>query len=397
MGKFIVIGSGVSGSTAGLDLAERGHQVEMIEKDSMFGGKILEYCCKATDSCSRCGVCVGHTQVYNSLMHGNVMAKSGITIESASNDGKKVTLQCRQKNPSIDYKKCNGCDACVEACPEGCITKYHRGELVQYAIDYSKCRLHRGEACDKCVAACAQGAITGKSDSAGVTFTADGVLVATGHDPFDAEQKPRYSYGQAKNVFTGTEAEDILSRSYYLTKKDERIAFIQCVGSRDPVIGRNYCSGVCCAYAMRMARIVKYRNPEAEVTIYYIDLQNFDKNFTQFKQELVDLGVRFVRGVPFKVEELASGKLKLLIENMGDDEDTIVEHDAVVLSVGLGAAADSPKIAEQFGLSRDEFGFFTTVKDNVFVSGTCKEPLTIPSSIAAAKATALEMGKYKHE
>jgi heterodisulfide reductase subunit A len=245
--------------------------------------------------------------------------------------------------------------------------------------------------------ACAQGAITGKSDSAGVTFTADGVLVATGHDPFDAEQKPRYSYGQAKNVFTGTEAEDILSRSYYLTKKDESIAFIQCVGSRDPVIGRNYCSGVCCAYAMRMARIVKYRNPEAEVTIYYIDLQNFDKNFTQFKQELVDLGVRFVRGVPFKVEELASGKLKLLIENMGDDEDTIVEHDAVVLSVGLGAAADSPKIAEQFGLSRDEFGFFTTVKDNVFVSGTCKEPLTIPSSIAAAKATALEMGKYKHE
>jgi heterodisulfide reductase subunit A len=237
----------------------------------------------------------------------------------------------------------------------------------------------------------ANGPVTGE------TLTGDGALIATGHEPFNAERKPRYGYERLRKVFTGTEAEQLLNHQSYLTAPDENVAFIQCVGSRDPQIGRNYCSAVCCSYALRIAGMLKYRNPDASITIYYIDIQNFDKNFTRFKQQLVDMGVSFVRGLPFKVEELAGGALKLLREVPDGDGESIVEHDAVVLSVGLGPADEADALAEQFGLARDAFGFFETETPNVFVSGTCKAPMSIPESIASAKATALEMGKYAHE
>jgi heterodisulfide reductase subunit A len=143
---------------------------------------------------------------------------------------------------------------------------------------------------------------------------------------------------------------------------------------------------------MRLARVVKYRNPDTPVTIYYIDFQNFDKTFTLFKKSVEESGVRFVRGIPFNIEQSGSSeKLRLRIENM-NGEDTIVEHDVVVLSVGMGSAIESEKVAELFALTRDGFGFFSSPSPQVFVSGTCKEPLSIPDSMAASRAIAVEMG-----
>lgn len=401
MNKFLILGSGISGSTAGLELAELGHNVELVESGSLFGGKVLDYCCKATDECSKCGVCVAHTHIHNAVTHPSVHLTTGATVDSVTNTGNKVTLQIERKNPVIDYRTCTGCGECVDVCPQNCITEYRRGEIVQYGIDYNACLLHQGEECHACVNACPHGAVEAKGPATKLTLTGDGVLVATGHDPFPAAKKPRYGYERLRKVFTGVEAEQLLTHQDYLTAKDEDVAFIQCVGSRDPQIGRNYCSAVCCSYALRIARMLKYRNPDASVTIYYIDIQNFDKNFTRFRRQLVDMGVRFVRGVPFKVEELKSGRLKVLREDpdasSSGEGESIVEHDAVVLSIGLGPMENAEEVAEQFGLNRNAFGFFTSETQNVFVSGTCKAPMSIPESITAAKATALEMGKYAHE
>jgi heterodisulfide reductase subunit A len=397
MSKFLIVGSGITGCTAGFELAEQGHEVEIIESSSLIGGKVLDYCCKATDECSRCGVCVAHTHIHESLIHENVDLTTGASIESAENNGKKVTLQVVNKNPVINYKACIGCNQCVQACPEGCFTEYRRGEIVQYSIDYSKCRLHRGEECDICVSQCPTGAIEAAGATSKKTLSGDGILVATGHTPFDAALKPRYGYTRSEKVITGLEAEQRLRDQSYLAAPDEDVAFIQCVGSRDPQIDRNYCSSICCSYAMRLSRILKYRNPDSRVTIYYIDLQNFDKNFTLLKQQLIDLGVSFVRGLPFKVEELSSGKLKLLIEDMDEEQESEVFHDMVVLSVGLGPAEDASRTASLLGIGQNQFGFFDTSVENVFIAGTCKEPMSIPDSIASARATALEMGIYKHE
>ncbi len=395
MSKFLIIGSGISGCTAGYELAEMGHDVHITESAGEIGGKVLDYCCKATEECSRCGVCIAHTKLQQALKHRRIHFSAGTEIKDVAEKGNQISIDICSLNPSIDYKKCIDCGACVEACPGNCILRLSRAELVQYSVDYSRCVIRNGEVCTACADACPTDAIScgnGLKEEK-KKITADGILIATGHEPFDAVRKVRYGYGRLKNVITGAEAEEILSEQNYLGDPADSIAFIQCVGSRDPQIGRNYCSAVCCSYALRLARIIKHRSPEADVTIYYIDIQNFDKTFTVLREELINSGIRFVRGIPFSVEQVSNGKLKLLIEGV-NSEDSVTEHDMVVLSVGLGPASGAEKIAELFKIEQDEFGFFHE-RENVFVSGTCKEPQSIPESMASARAVALEMAAVK--
>jgi heterodisulfide reductase subunit A len=189
---------------------------------------------------------------------------------------------------------------------------------------------------------------------------------------------------------TGLEAEAALADSHHFGDPAERVAFIQCVGSRDPSIGRNFCSGVCCAYALRMARMLKYRNPKMQVTVYYIDLQNFDRQFNALLEEVTGLGVNLVRGLPFRVEEEADGSLAFTIETP-DGHGEKVHHDRAILSVGIDSRPDSSGVVDVIGLGTDEHGFLVSGRENVFTCGTCARPMSIPESMAAARETAHAM------
>lgn len=391
MGKYAIIGAGIGGCTAALELAGQGHEVALLESKPVIGGAVSDYACKATDECSRCGVCVALTHIFQAFQHQQVRTVLGASVNAVNKHEASLEFCITRKNPTIDYRTCTACDRCISVCPEGCITKIHRGELFQYHINYEKCRLHQGKACGLCAESCPQQAISAESPLTDMTFSSDAALIATGHAPYNAAQHVRFGYGRLENVMTGLEAEEILRRQTSLGYPSEDIAFIQCVGSRDPRIGRNYCSSVCCAYALRLARMIKYRHPETPVTIYYIDIQHFDKTFSLFRKSVEESGVRFVRGLPFLIDRAGNGKLKLHIENM-EGEDTIVEHDRVVLSVGMGPADDAAAFASLFDLQCDQFGFFTSsCLPNVFVSGTCQEPQSISESMAAARAIALDM------
>jgi len=392
MNTILIIGSGISGLSAADFLGSLGNNVVILEKEGSIGGKILSYCCKATDSCSRCGVCTAHEKLADTLKKKNVRIITGTDIKSVTNTGEKITIKAERKNPYIDQQKCLDCGACAEACPENCISVYRRGDAVQYIVDYSKCRLHKGQECDVCMKTCPADAIEGKAAVKPLTLTGSDAFIATGHTVFDAAKKPRYGYGRMPNVITGLELEEMLSRELDFPEDVSDVAFIQCVGSRDPVLGRNYCSSVCCAYALRMARVLKYRKPDIKVTVYYIDLQAFDKTFTRFKEELLSLGVQLIRGVPFRVDELESGKLRCMVEH-GNGDETIAEHDKVVLSVGMGPDLSSGEVAELFGLKQDEYGFLSSEKSNVYVSGTCENPQSITESIASAEAAAVKIGE----
>lgn len=389
MSTYLIIGAGISGCTAADELAKQGHDVELIESSNRIGGAVLDYTCKATDECSRCGVCVAHTRIYDAIKHPSVHVSVGTSIQSVSHNG-TLQIHLSRKNPSIAYHACVSCDRCIEACPEGAISKTQRAELTQYVVDFEKCRLPQGKSCSLCADACPEQAIFAQAAVTNTTVTGDAALIATGHEPYNAKKKIRLGYGRFENVMTGVEAEELLNRQPYLRNPSDNIAFIQCVGSRDPRIGRNYCSSVCCAYALRLARIIKHRHPETPVTIYYIDIQHFDKTFTLFRKSVEESGVQFVRGIPSQIEHTRSGRVRLHIESQ-DGDNSLVEHDLVVLSVGMGPAAESQRIASFFGLQQDEFGFFSSSLPDVFVSGTCTEPLSIPDSMAAARGSAFDM------
>jgi heterodisulfide reductase subunit A len=399
MSKYLILGSGISGCTAGLELARLGHEVQIIERENRFGGKVLDYCCKATDGCSRCGVCVATSELHEALHHPGVQLTVGAGLTEVDT-GARLSARVVRNNPAVDYKRCLACDACVSACPVGCITRLSKGELVQYAVDFERCLLHQGKSCSACADACPAGAISAGAAQSPLSFSPDRVLVATGHQSYEAARKVRFGYGRLEGVLTGEQAEEILTREMSLGSPSDRVAFIQCVGSRDPKEGRNYCSSVCCAYALRLARMLKYRSPESQITVYYIDLQSFDKNFTTLRNELHELGVRFVRGIPFRVERSAAGTLELLIDDPagGAAGASTVEVDRVVLSVGMEPDREAARVAELFGLERNEFGFFPgpnapsgDAKEKVFVCGTCREPQTISDAMASARAVALQM------
>ena len=406
MSNYLVAGAGVTGCVTALELALQGQNVTILEATGRAGGKILSYCCKATDSCSRCGVCVAHSRIAEALAHPLVETLTGARIESVEHRGGRVAIGGAALNPRISHRKCIDCEACAIACPAGCITRYSRGGFTAYGVELSACLLRKGASCAACLEACPTAAITVDGPESPFSLEVDGALIATGHETFDPRVRPRLGYGRIAGVMTGLEAEQMLARQAFLSadggagggapakhaEPAARVAFIQCVGSRDPHLGRNFCSSVCCAYALRMSRILKHRRPETDVTIYFIDIQNFDKVFTPFRSELERMGVRFVRGIPFSVTRASAGGLSLLIEDP-DGGRTTASHDVVVLSVGMSPADGAGRMAELFGLARDEFGFYSSTLPNVLVAGTCAEPQGIVDSVASARAAAWELLK----
>lgn len=390
MSSVLIVGGGISGCAAALELAGQGHDVRIVEAAGRAGGKILSYCCKATTECMRCGVCVAHTVVADALACRRVTLHAAARVTGVSEAGKRLDIAVERRNPAITHA-CRQCDRCIGACPAGCISRHSRGGLTQYAIDHSRCLRARGRQCRKCIQACPDKAISGSGVSETMRFAVDAALVATGHDAFNPACRPTLGFGRLEGVLTGEQAEEILSRQLWLRKPAEDVAFVQCVGSRDPSIGRNYCSSVCCAYASRMARVLKSRDPAARATVYFIDLQNFDKNFTGLRAAMEKEGVEFVRAVPSDIEPAPGNKLRVLIEG-ADGRQGRAEHDTVVLSVGMGPAAGSDAAARLFGLERDAFGFFSGAsRPNVFVTGTCASPRSIIESITSARASVANM------
>ncbi len=387
MKHALVVGAGIAGCSAALELARRGSSVTVLERSSRIGGKVLSYCCKATDTCSRCGVCIAHDTIAEAIRHPKIRLLPNASLATVDGQGPNVAVKAVVSGPRIDLRACIDCGKCLTTCPEKAISRYSRAGLVQYAVDLSTCRVAAGKECDRCAKACPVDAIDATRASSAVRVAADEVLIATGHENFDPVVKPRLGYRRLANVMTGFEAEQVLVGR--LDLGGQSVAFIQCVGSRDPSLCRNFCSTVCCAYALRMARVLKSRNPRADVTVYYIDIQHFDKVQSAFRADVERAGVKLVRGIPSSVSPSA-GRLALAIDDPGTGATTAL-HDTVVLSAGMQSADGAEKVAALFGLGRDAFGFFTAPAGRIRAAGTCVEPQDLFAAMASGRAAALEL------
>jgi heterodisulfide reductase subunit A2 len=403
--KVLVIGGGVAGLTAAAEMADLDFDVEIIEQSDFPGGHAIQYTCKATDQCVKCGACMVEEKLDRVVQDPKIKLMAGTRIQDVSNsEGFSVTLQ--KKPAFIDPERCSNCGLCLEKCPEkGAVTQgFSKNHTPFYAISGEKCLYLQDHACGVCREACPEGAIDLDAADTTAATHADAVILATGFTPFSPVGKP-YGYGRFKNVMTNLEMERRLRRDGRALKPSnsapaEHIAFIQCVGSRDAKLNHLWCSKVCCGSALRMAGLVKARQPETRVTFFYMDVQTFGRDFDQFYGKIQE-DVRFIRAIPGDIYPAAEDQLRVTFLDPASSASVQAEFDLVVLSVGMTPCAGLAQTAAMLQLPLAETGFAKqggtgglTPGKGIFTAGAVTGPMSIAESIASAGKAAFDVAKY---
>lgn len=408
----LVLGAGIAGATVAKRLSEAGCEVHLAERQPAIGGHVAEMGCKATDVCLRCNVCVANELFRNIDASENlhIHTRTELTKLQNGTNGRCYTATLKHEPTFVDYEKCIGCQACVDICPEKCITRPN--VLISPGvpvIDYSLCRRNLGKECLACEQICPVDAIRMGQKETESNVDVDSVVIASGYEPYNPVINASYGYGQIANVITGIEAERQLATQHKLTRASDgrppgRVAFVQCVGSRSEQVHRrpedtDYCSAVCCAYALRMAQLMKYQSEDTEVTVFYMDIQNFSKGFNEFYTNCKGK-MTFIRSRPYEIKAGKNGevRIKFTPQSLPEAADSQVceeEFDLVVLAVGIRPAPDAARLAESLQVPVDEHGFFGfkgasalpgLQREGVFVAGACESPKDIAGCMREAAA-----------
>lgn len=398
--NILIIGGGAAGLAAAVELARADVHVDIVDKSFFPGGHGIQFACKATENCVKCGACVVEEKLGCAVEADNIRIWAHSRVQSVTRKGRFLATVETQP-VFIDWGKCTDCGVCLQACPDqGMILKgYSRHHSPFLAIEPERCRHRQDPSCSACRDACPEGAIDLDRTGSTSELAADAVVAAAGFAPFDPKSKP-YGYRKFDNVITTLELDRMLRRgSRAIRPSDQkapgRIAFVQCVGSRDAKLNHLWCSRVCCGAALRSARLIQSRQPGTEITCFYIDIQTFGKDFDQFYSTAQN-HIRFVRAIPGDMFEQPDGSLKVICMDHQSRQPREEIFDLVVLSIGLTPCAETPDISEQLGLPLADTGFVepSGAGEGVFAAGTVKGPMTIAETVADAGNTAWNIIKY---
>jgi heterodisulfide reductase subunit A2 len=416
----LVIGGGIAGGEAALNLANNGFRVLIVEKDLSIGGKMI-LLSKVFPTLD-CSACITTPKVSEIARH------PGITIFTGS-EVRKITKRSENdfeadivKFPRyVNTETCTGCQLCEEACPVLVSDQYQYdlvGRKAAYipfsiaspraaAIDIENCTL-----CGACEKVCPPGCIDFTQEKEEFRIKIKSVIVATGFKLFDPLLIPRYGFGIYKNIITSMQMERQLAptRPYNTIlrpgdgKVPCRIAYVLCTGSRDATVGNPVCSQICCMYSIKQAQLLMGALPMADVTIYYLNIRSFGKGFEEFYEQAKGMGVNFVKGKIGKIKEKENGNLILRYEDINENRIKETEHDLVVLSIGIIANQDAAAFFPEEELKPDPFSFISqsdqlasparTSIRGVFVAGTASGPMDIPDSILSAGSASAEAMSY---
>ena len=414
VGVILVVGGGIAGIQASLDLADSGFKVYLLDESPSIGGTMTQL--DKTFPTNDCAMCILAPKLVTAGRHPNVELMMGAEIKSVEGEEGHFQVTLIRKPRYIDEEKCTGCGVCARECPVEAIdefneglgersaiyVKYPQAVPLVYAIDRDKCI-----GCGTCQEVCKAGAVQYDEKEKEIALHVGSIILAPGFEEFDPKLKGEYGYGQYSNVVSSIEFERILSASgpyggLVLRPSDgkvpRKIAFIQCVGSRDAKIGNNYCSSACCMYAIKEAIIAKEHNPDLQCTIFFMDVRAYGKEFdAYYNRAEEEYGVKFVRSRIAHVDEVP-GSQNLLVNYVEDENPKMEEVNLVVLSVGMRPPKHAEELAKTLDIKLNKYNFCSTQtfspletsKPGIYVCGAFSSPKDIPESVAQASGAAVK-------
>jgi len=424
----MVVGGGISGIQAALDLAGSGFKVYLVEKSPAIGGKMAQL--DKTFPTNDCSMCIESPKFIECARHPNIEILTYTEVDEVEGEAGDFRVTLTKKPRYIMEDRCTGCTTCVEYCPVKVRDAFNQDlssnkaihiyfsqavPLVTY-ID-ENCLYLRERKCNICLGVCKNDAIDFGQRPEKIEVKVGAVVLALGYEIFDPGKRGDYGYGRMENVVTSLDFERLLCstgpyegeiRRPSDGRHPRKIAWIHCVGSRQVVPGGNsYCSAVCCSYTQKQVILTKDHDPEAQCTVFHNDIRSYGKDFERFYQRAERLpGVRFIRSYVSVGREIPESKNVTIRYATTDDGVKEEEFELVVLSVGLSPPSDAEVLASKFGVELDPHGFcrtnplnpIETTRPGVFVSGAFQGPMDIPESVVSASGAGALCGhllKYR--
>ncbi|MCK9375940.1 MAG: FAD-dependent oxidoreductase [Syntrophobacterales bacterium] len=418
IGAVAVVGGGIAGLQAALDLAESGFYVYLVEKKPAIGGVMPQL--DKTFPTNDCSMCTLAPKLVEVGRHLNIEILAPAEVTGISGKAGNFSVEVVQKARYIDESKCIACGICAEKCPKKVPNEFNEGlnnrkaayvlypqaVPLKYAIDRDHCIYFKNGKCKACEKFCPAQAVDFSQTDHVIHLDVGSVILSPGFQVFDARLKPEYGYGRYPNVVTSLEYERILSatgptEAHIKRPSDgaepEKIAWIQCVGSRDAANGRPYCSSVCCMYATKQAIISQEHDAKIKPTIFFIDLRAHGKGFETYYQEAKKHhNIRYLRAMVSRVTQ--NPRTKNLELSYVDEINGIQteEFDLVVLSVGMRIPQESAALAEILRVEISQYNFVetscctpvATSQPGIFACGAFTGPKDIPDSVMQGSAAA---------
>lgn len=429
----LVVGGGIAGIQAALEIADAGYPVYLVEREPSIGGHMAQF--DKTFPTLDCSACILTPKMVEVGSHPNITLLTYSEVEKVDGYVGNFIVTIRKRARSVNEDLCTGCGVCWEKCPKKVIDDvfeaglgYRKAIYVPFpqavpkypVIDRENCTYYQKGTCKACEKFCPTGAIDFDQEDQILTVEVGNIILATGWQLFDARRIPNYGYGRLANVFTSLEFErmsnaagptggNIVLRDGKTVPKS--VGIIHCVGSRDKNYN-NYCSAICCMQSLKFAHLV-HEKTGATVYNFYIDMRTPAKDYDEFYQRLIQEGTIFVRGKVAEVTDAArepgeEGKLIIQVEDTLLGKQRRIPVDMVILSAAMEPRADAKEVAKIFGISCSASGWYlerhpkldpvATMTEGIYLAGCVQGPKDIPSSVAqGAAAAARVIGKIQQK
>lgn len=429
--RALVIGGGVAGIQAAIDIASAGREVILVEREPSIGGHMAQL--SETFPTLDCSQCILTPRMVEAVQHPNITVLSYSEVEEVDGYIGNFTVKVRKKARYVDIDKCTGCGDCIQKCPVKKIpsefecglgnrtaiyTPFAQAVPNIPVIDTSRCTYFKNGKCKICQKTCQiEGCIDFDQQDTFETYEVGAIVVATGFQVQDTTVYGEYGYGKFKDVVTGLHFERLASASGPTAgkilrpsdgKQPETVVFIQCAGSRDPSKGVKYCSKICCMYTAKHAMLYAHKHHGSNSQIFYMDIRAAGKGYDEFTRRAIEEdGAGYIRG---RVSKVFQEGEKLIVRGV----DTLlgrpveVAADMVVLATAMVPQSDAKEFAKRIGIGYDEYGFYNeahlklrpveTATAGIYLCGACQSPKDIPDSVAQASAAAAKvLGLFSKE